>query len=77
MRTGTAPRILASLRNPAVGLARLIGWIAIAAAVDHYRSHPARGLRPPGLTTWERFSPGSPGRPHRLHETGCPCFGDA
>jgi predicted transposase YbfD/YdcC len=34
-RTGTAPRIMAGLRNPAIGPARLIGWTNIAAATDH------------------------------------------
>ncbi|WP_211212866.1 hypothetical protein [Nonomuraea coxensis] len=44
VRTGTAPCIMASLRNLAIGLAHLIGWTNIAAATDHYRSHPADGL---------------------------------
>ncbi|MDF5759387.1 hypothetical protein [Spongiactinospora sp. TRM90649] len=51
MRTGAAPRILASLRNLAVGLTRLIGWTNITAATGHYRSHPADGLQLLGLTT--------------------------
>ncbi|MEV2267783.1 ISAs1 family transposase [Nonomuraea africana] len=51
VRTGAAPRILASLRNLAIGLARLIGWTNIAAATDHYRSHPIDGLQLLGLTT--------------------------
>ncbi|MEV1245991.1 ISAs1 family transposase [Nonomuraea sp. NPDC049750] len=51
VRTGAAPRILASLRNLAIGLTRLIGWTNIAAATDHYRSHPADGLQLLGLTT--------------------------
>ncbi|MEV4808219.1 ISAs1 family transposase [Nonomuraea sp. NPDC049421] len=51
VRTGNAPRILASLRNLAVGLTRLIGWTNITAATDHYRSHPADGLQLLGLTT--------------------------
>ncbi|MFI6744542.1 ISAs1 family transposase [Nonomuraea sp. NPDC050451] len=51
IRTGTAPRIMASLRNLAIGLARLIGWTNIAAATDHYRSHPTDGLQLLGLTT--------------------------
>ncbi|WP_420895852.1 ISAs1 family transposase [[Actinomadura] parvosata] len=50
-RTGNAPRILASLRNLAVGTTRLIGWTSIAAATDRYRSHPADGLQLLGLTT--------------------------
>ncbi|MBN6054653.1 ISAs1 family transposase, partial [Nonomuraea sp. RK-328] len=51
VRTGTAPRIMASLRNLAIALARLIGWTNIAAATDHYRSHPADGLQLLGFTT--------------------------
>ncbi len=51
VRTGTAPRIMAGLRNLAIGLARLIGWTNITAATDHYRSHPADGLQLLGLTT--------------------------
>ena len=50
-RTGATPRVLASLRNLAIGLARLLGWTNIAAATDHYRSHPADGLQLLGLTT--------------------------
>ncbi|WP_433498496.1 ISAs1 family transposase [Sphaerimonospora sp. CA-214678] len=50
VRTGAAPRIMASLRNLAIGLARLIGWTNIAAATDHYRSHPADGLQLLGFT---------------------------
>ncbi|MET9249896.1 hypothetical protein [Nonomuraea sp. NPDC003709] len=51
VRTGTAPRIMAGLRNPAIGPARLIGWTNIAAATDHCRSHPADGLQLLGVTT--------------------------
>lgn len=51
VRTGTAPRIMASLRNLAIGLSRLIGWTNIAAATDHYRSHPTDGLQLLGLKT--------------------------
>ncbi|WP_169789220.1 ISAs1 family transposase [Nonomuraea candida] len=51
VRTGTAPRIMAGLRNLAIGLARLLGWTNIAAATDHYRSHPADALQLLGLTT--------------------------
>lgn len=51
VRTGTAPRIMAGLRNLAIGLARLIGSTNIAAATDHYRSHPADGLQLLGFTT--------------------------
>ncbi|MGN9844457.1 ISAs1 family transposase [Nonomuraea sp. H19] len=51
VRTGAAPRIMAGLRNLAIGLAHLIGWTNIAAATDHYRSHPTDGLQLLGLTT--------------------------
>ncbi|MFF1732928.1 transposase [Streptomyces sp. NPDC058247] len=41
VRTGTAPRAMATLRNlVAVALMRQAGWSNIAAAVDHYRSQP-------------------------------------
>ncbi|MEV4569546.1 ISAs1 family transposase [Nonomuraea sp. NPDC049419] len=51
VRTGTAPRIMASLRNLAIGLARLLGWTNIASAADYYRSHPADGMHLLGLMT--------------------------
>jgi predicted transposase YbfD/YdcC len=40
VRTGTAPRAMATLRNLAIGLMRQAGWSNIAAAADHYRSRP-------------------------------------
>ncbi|MFF4903216.1 hypothetical protein [Streptomyces sp. NPDC001068] len=40
IRTGSAPRAMATLRNLAIGLIRQAGWANIAAAADHYRSHP-------------------------------------
>ncbi|MCX4732060.1 ISAs1 family transposase [Streptomyces sp. NBC_01363] len=40
VRTGTAPRAMATLRNLAIGLMRQAGWTNIAAATDHYRSRP-------------------------------------
>jgi predicted transposase YbfD/YdcC len=40
VRTGTAPRAMAALRNLAIGLMRQAGWTYIAAAADHYRSRP-------------------------------------
>ncbi|MGV9567808.1 hypothetical protein [Streptomyces sp. NPDC003480] len=36
----TAPRALATMPNLAIGLMRQAGWTNIAAAADHYRSHP-------------------------------------
>ena len=49
VRTGTAPRIMASIRNQAISLARTAGWTNIAQAIDHYRSHPADALQLLGL----------------------------
>ncbi|MGC9496952.1 ISAs1 family transposase [Streptomyces sp. WG7] len=40
VRTGTAPRAMATLRNLTIGLMRQAGWTNIAAAADHYRSRP-------------------------------------
>jgi hypothetical protein len=40
IRTGTAPRAMATLRNLAIGLMRQAGWTNFAAAADHYRSRP-------------------------------------
>ena len=38
-RTGTTARIMASLRNLAIALLKLLGWTNIAAATDHIRDH--------------------------------------
>jgi hypothetical protein len=40
IRTGTAPRAMATLRDLAIGLMRRAGWTNIAAAADHYRLRP-------------------------------------
>ncbi len=40
VRTGSAPRAMATLRNLAIGLMRQAGWTNIAAAADYYRSRP-------------------------------------
>ncbi|MFF3468117.1 hypothetical protein [Streptomyces sp. NPDC002619] len=40
IRTGTAPRLMATLRNLAIGLMRQADWNNITAAADHYRSRP-------------------------------------
>ncbi|WP_433216434.1 hypothetical protein [Microtetraspora malaysiensis] len=42
---------MASLRNLAIGMARLIGWTNIVAATDHFRNHPDDGLQLLGFTT--------------------------
>lgn len=44
VRTGNAPRALATLRNLAIALAQLIGWSNHAEAADHYRSRPDHAL---------------------------------
>jgi predicted transposase YbfD/YdcC len=49
IRTGSAPRVMASLRNLVIGLIRLFGWQNTAAAIDHYRSHPDHVLQLLGL----------------------------
>ncbi|WP_409473961.1 ISAs1 family transposase [Streptomyces sp. HC307] len=46
VRTGTAPRAMATLRNIAIGLIRQAGWTNIAAATDHYRSRTDHALQP-------------------------------
>ena len=40
IRTGSAPRVMATLRNLAIGLMRQAGWANIAATADYYRSQP-------------------------------------
>jgi hypothetical protein len=40
VRTGSAPRAMATLRNLAIGFMRQAGWTNIAAAADHYRVTP-------------------------------------
>lgn len=39
IRTGNTPRIMASIRNLALALLKLLGWTNIAAATDHMRDH--------------------------------------
>jgi predicted transposase YbfD/YdcC len=50
IRTGTTPRAMATFRNLAISLSRLIGWNNIPAAIDHYRAHPDHGLQLLGFT---------------------------
>ncbi|MCK0093904.1 ISAs1 family transposase [Rhodococcus sp. F64268] len=44
VRTGQAPRIMATCRNIAVGLLRLAGWDNIAAGLRHHARHPDQAL---------------------------------
>jgi predicted transposase YbfD/YdcC len=50
VRTGNAPRIMASARNQAINLAQIAGWTNTAQATDHYLHHPADALQLLGLT---------------------------
>jgi len=45
VRTGNAPRVMASLRSLAIGLLRLDGHASIAAANCHHARGPQRTLR--------------------------------
>ena len=48
VRTGTAPQVMATLRNLAISLLRLAGWTNIARGLRH---HAARQPPPAGLLT--------------------------
>ncbi|MBK3635080.1 ISAs1 family transposase [Streptomyces sp. MBT97] len=68
VRTGTAPRAMATLRNLAIGLIRRAGRTNIAAPADHYRSRPpARDSHAPThrLRTHLPWSAGGP--PYDIH----------
>ncbi|WP_372412141.1 ISAs1 family transposase [Streptomyces luteireticuli] len=56
IRTGTAPRAMAPLRNLAIGLSRQAGWTNIAAATDHYRSRTDHALQLLGWWGASEFS---------------------
>ncbi len=43
-RTGTAPHVMATLRNTAITLLRLAGWTNIAAGLRHHARNPERAL---------------------------------
>jgi hypothetical protein len=45
VRTGNGPRVMATLRNVAIGLARLAGETNIAAATRHYANNLDRALK--------------------------------
>lgn len=40
VRTGNGPRVMASMRNLAIGLLRLAGWTNIAAGLRHHARNP-------------------------------------
>jgi predicted transposase YbfD/YdcC len=44
VRTGQAPRVMASCRNLAIGILRIAGWDNIAAGLRHHARHPDHTL---------------------------------
>ena len=44
VRTGQAPRVMATCRNVAISLLRIAGWDNIAAGLRHHAADPARAL---------------------------------
>jgi len=44
LRTGQAPRVMASCRNLAIGILRIAGWDNIAAGLRHHARHPDHTL---------------------------------
>ena len=44
-RTGTAPQVMASLRNTAITLLRLTGWTNIAAGLRHHARNPQGAVK--------------------------------
>jgi predicted transposase YbfD/YdcC len=44
VRTGQAPRIMATCRNVAVSLLRLAGWDNIAAGTRHHAARPVQAF---------------------------------
>ncbi|WP_328457634.1 hypothetical protein [Streptomyces sp. NBC_00386] len=50
VRTGTAPRAMASLRNLAIGALRLTGHTGIASALRHHARNATRPLATFGIT---------------------------
>ena len=51
VRTGTAPRVMATLRNLVISILRLTGWDDIAAATRHMAAHRDDALNLLGLTS--------------------------
>lgn len=49
VRTGSAPQVLAGVRNAVVGLLRGDGWTNIAAALRHHAVNVAKALRLVGI----------------------------
>ncbi|MBI4234185.1 MAG: hypothetical protein HY686_07085 [Chloroflexi bacterium] len=51
VRTGTAPQVMAALRNTVIGLIRLAGGRNIAASQRRYAAHPREALALAGVHT--------------------------
>jgi len=45
VRTGQAPRVMATCRNLAIGMLRITGWDNIAAGLRHHARHPDHALK--------------------------------
>jgi predicted transposase YbfD/YdcC len=45
VRTGQAPRVMATCRNLAIGILRITGWDNIAAGLRHHARHPDHALK--------------------------------
>jgi len=45
VRTGQAPRVMATCRNLAISILRIDGWNNIAAALRHHARHPDHALK--------------------------------
>ena len=54
LRTGTAPQVMATLRNLAIGVLGRAGPVNLAAALRHHARDPARPLATLGITPHER-----------------------
>jgi hypothetical protein len=50
VRTGTAPQVMASLRNLAIGVLSRAGPVNLAAALRHHSRDPARPLATLGIS---------------------------
>jgi predicted transposase YbfD/YdcC len=50
VRTGSAPQVLAALRNVVIGILRQEGWTNIAAALRHNGWHPGTALKLLGIS---------------------------
>ncbi len=45
VRTGQAPRVMATCRNLVIGILRITGWDNIAAGLRHHARHPDHALK--------------------------------